>query len=270
MTNHVANLKFTRSGLAYSVAGDGLSAVFIHGWAMSGAVWKKQIKYFSTAGWRAAAIDLRGHGASRGEGPFTVSGYAQDVKELVEELRRTGMEKPVLIGWSMGAMALIYLAGNYPEDASCLVLVGGTPRFTTSNGYPFGLPSKEVKGMRAKVKRDLSQALVDFRGSMTFNLDDEDRRLVMEHPIPAREVALSGVEELLNLDLRDRLESVKLPVLLIHGDRDRVCPVGASIYMHERIKGSELFVVEKSGHIPFITHEEIFNKKVEAFGRRFY
>jgi pimeloyl-ACP methyl ester carboxylesterase len=81
--------------------GEGRPVVFIHGVAMSSRFFDRQVAHVS-AGARMVAPDLRGHGRSEKVlHGHTVENYAADLAELFVA---RGIERPVLVGWSMGAM----------------------------------------------------------------------------------------------------------------------------------------------------------------------
>ena len=95
-------------------AGTGIPVVFLHGVMMSRDFFKHQIPYFSKH-YRVLAPDFRGHGDSdKVLSGHTVSTYAQDLRAVFETRH---VERPVLVGWSMGAMVIFeYLTLFGQED----------------------------------------------------------------------------------------------------------------------------------------------------------
>ena len=255
----------TGKGIAYLHAGSGRPLIFIHGWSMAAPVWQRQIEYFSNSGYEVAAVDLRGHGKSLRDSPYTVSQFGFDLKGFIHDI---GFVKPVLVGWSMGAMVALEFAMKHPGKTAGICLVGGMPRFTESDDYPGGLPLKDVKGMKVKLKRDFERTMGEFRGSISAGLTGHDKDIVMNVTLPDPAASKACLVELMEADLREGLGRVKLPTLLIHGGKDRVSPPSASEYMRERIKGSRLALIEGAGHVPFLSHEDEFNKALEGFLRR--
>lgn len=255
----------TAGGISFASAGEGKPLIFIHGWSTASSVWQRQIKYFSGKGFEVIAIDLRGHGDSLKEGPFTVSQMAYDLKKFIHE---TGYESPILAGWSKGAMVILEFAAKHSHTASAICLVGGTPRFTQGEDFQYGLPLKNVRGMKLKVKRSFERAIRDFRQAIADDLDERNKNILMSCPLPAVEAAREGLSELMEADLRDLLDRIKSPVLLIHGTQDHVCLPGASRYIDEKIMNSELHLIEGAGHAPFLSHEGLFNRILEDFIRR--
>lgn len=249
-------------GISFMSKGAGRPLIFIHGWAMACTIWESQLDYFSSKGFEAVAPDLRGHGESTTEGPFTISRIADDLHSLICE---RGYDKPFLVGWSMGAIVLLSYIDKHPRSAEGICLVGGTPRFTKTDGYPYGLDKKDVMGMKVKLKRDFARSLREFRESVSEGLPEDEKRRIVDAAVPSFEAAKEGLDELIVRDLRDRLAGIKVPLLLIHGACDRICPPGASRYMAEKIASAALFELEDAGHAPFLSDKETFHSTLEKF-----
>ena len=257
--------ELTGGGIAYLHAGSGRPLIFIHGWSMAAPVWQRQIDHFSKIGYEAAAIDLRGHGKSLENGPYTISQFAYDLKGFIHD---RGYENPVLVGWSMGAMVVLEFALKHPSKAAGICLVGGMPRFTKADDYLHGLPLKDVKGMKQKLKRDFERTMDEFRESISAGVSGPDKDILMNSTFPDLKAAKAGLVELMEADLRDSLSKIKLPTLLIHGDKDHVSLPAASEYMAEEIAGSKLVLIKDAGHVPFLSHQDEFNENLGKFLRR--
>ncbi len=255
----------TRSGNGPSSAAGGRPLIFIHGWAMDSSVWERQADYFRSKGFHVFTLDLPGHGDAHSGESFTLSHAASSIESLITEGR---LERPLLVGWSMGAQVIFELITRFVIEISAACFVGGTPRFTATDGYPHGLPLKDLRGMKAKLKRDFRRTVSEFREAISAGLGGDEKRLVTEATLPSYDAALGGLGELERADYRGTLSKIEIPLLLIHGDNDRVCPFGAAEYMAERVQRAELLAIEGEGHLPFLSKATLFNKKLEEFIRR--
>ena len=107
----------TRDGtkLAYLDTGVGDPPfVFVHGWSCNHSHFALQVEHFAIDH-RVVAVDLRGHGASDApDQRYTVSAFADDVAWLCEA---AGVERPVLVGHSMGGQVVLDVAARYPDLA---------------------------------------------------------------------------------------------------------------------------------------------------------
>lgn len=97
------------SALAYEERGSGFPVVFIHGLTFSRSAWRPIIDRLPER-FRCVAVDLPGHGESAGL-PANFEGVGVDLHRLVTELR---IERPVVVGHSLGAMLATMYAAFYP------------------------------------------------------------------------------------------------------------------------------------------------------------
>ena len=94
--------------------------VLINGWTGDHGIFMPQIAHFS-ASRRVVAVNLRGHGASdAAEQEYTMAGLAEDIAWQCNVL---GLEKPVVIGHSLGGAIALELCGRYPDLASGMVMI---------------------------------------------------------------------------------------------------------------------------------------------------
>ncbi|HEY1331467.1 MAG TPA: alpha/beta hydrolase, partial [Actinomycetota bacterium] len=95
--------------------GQGRPVLFLHGVMCSGRFFDPQLERAEAAGYRAIVPDLRGHGDSEKvlDG-HTVPNYARDVHALLEA---RGAERPVLVGWSMGAMVAYEYLREFGQES---------------------------------------------------------------------------------------------------------------------------------------------------------
>src|SRR5690606_35480811 len=96
--------------------GHGPTFVFVHGFAVTSRVWTKQFRDLPRAGIRTVAFDHRGHGASTTDARgMTIEDLADDVRVVLEGL---DVRDAVVIGHSMGGMAVLAFATRFPDVAS--------------------------------------------------------------------------------------------------------------------------------------------------------
>ncbi|HBG06938.1 MAG: O-methylpimelyl-ACP methylesterase [Geobacteraceae bacterium GWC2_58_44] len=253
--------------LHYDETGSGRPIVFLHGWAMSGRVWRFQQRLVDDS--RLIFLDQRGHGQSSPSEGYTVQDFAGDLVSFFDQL---ALDNAVLVGWSMGVHVALQAFPALRSRLAALVLVGGTPRFTTADDYPHGQSPLEVKGLGLRLRRDYQKTMGEFFRGMFAEGEMQGvqyqrivHEIVMGGRSPDPDTARQSLQILSVVDLRDQLPLIDRPVLLIHGELDKICPASASAYMADRLPMGRLKVMEGCGHAPFMTRPEQFNGLVREF-----
>ena len=252
--------------------------IFVHGWATDKWVWEEAGRGLSET---AININLPGHG---GQLPWDEPSLLPAIREIKEGLRPLGRTKAIGVGWSLGSMALINGLSDFKESFKALVLVGSTPCFVEKEDFPWGQPKALVKRMLMDMKKEPAPTLERF---YRLNFTEEEQKtsatmkmmdryafpgpVTCEGTVPGcfpafrYEEMTKALEALYMTDLREELKTIDIPVLLVHGRLDSICPVGAAEYMGSRIKGAKLEIIESAGHAPHITRPELFNKMLHEF-----
>ena len=97
------------------------TVVFIHGAQNDHSVWVLQTRYFAHHGFNVLAVDLPGHGRSRGAALTSVDAMADWLLALLDA---AGVSKAMLIGHSMGSLIALEASFRAPERVDRLALVG--------------------------------------------------------------------------------------------------------------------------------------------------
>lgn len=252
----------------YEDIGRGRPLVMIHGWSMSGRVWRFQQPLADS--FRLIIPDLRGHGRSSAPAAgYLLGDLAGDIVELFERL---DLKDAVLLGWSLGSQVTLAAFPRLRERLAGLVLVGATPRFTATDDYPCGLPATEPRGMGLRLKRDFNRTMGEFfrgmfaPGELTREQENRIAREIVMGAVPPGEVAaLATLDILATADLRETLPAIDRPVLLVHGSRDAICPLPAPRYMKGELSDARLEVMEGAGHAPFLSRPAEFTAILRKF-----
>ncbi len=104
-----------------SIDGDEPAVVLVHGAGGDRTVWQLQTRWIAHHGYRAAAVDLPGHGGSEGPAPAGIEAMGTWLVNVVEAL---GLAPVHLVGHSMGSFVALEAAAQCPEAARSLVLMG--------------------------------------------------------------------------------------------------------------------------------------------------
>lgn len=116
-----------RSGIKIRVVECGEPAspplLLVHGWGCSAFVFRRNMPALADAGFRAIAVDLKGHGLS--DKPVAAHEYTIEslVAHLLEILDALGLDRPALAGHSLGASLIYHFAAQYQDRVRCLGLL---------------------------------------------------------------------------------------------------------------------------------------------------
>jgi len=256
--------------LHVEAAGHGPALLALHGWSRSGADLASLLARLP--GLRTLALDLRGHGRSAA-GPLDLDLLAGDLAATAEAL---SVERAVLLGWSLGGQVALAALARHPalrRRLAGLALLSSTPRFTASDDWPHGLPPRSLAGLAAKVRRRPLEAFPGFfDGCFAEGELDEAARSrlapLREAPAPDLACAQAGLRLLGTADLRGELAALAgaaLPVLVVHGEGDPICPPGAGRALAAAFPGARLVTLPGAGHAPFLTRETEVAAALRAF-----
>jgi non-heme chloroperoxidase len=223
----------TRDGtkIFYKDWGTGQPLVFHHGWPLSADDWDSQMMFFLAHGYRVIAHDRRGHGrstqTSKGHDMDT---YAADVAEVVNHL---DLRDAIHIGHSTGGGEVTrYVARHGKGRVKKAVLISAIPpTFMQSARNPDGVPKAVVDGIRDGTAYHRSQFYQDI--TMPFygfnrpgaKVSEGIRENWWRQGMMGAAIAhYECVRVLSETEFYDDLAIIDVPVLVMHGDDDQICP----------------------------------------------
>jgi non-heme chloroperoxidase len=245
--------------------GSGTPVVFVHGVMMSGRFFDRQVPYFSKS-FRVIVPDLRGHGQSEKilHG-HTVANYARDLKALFEALQ---IERPVLVGWSMGSMVVYeYLKQFGQADVAGIVIVDQPPSDFAWEGYEFGMLTVQSLGeMVEALQMDQRTVAEEFANLMLHTPTPEAVSwMVEEITKPPAVVATTILVNQTFQDYRPFFAEISVPTLVLFGRDNKLTPPEAGEYIASHILGAKFQMFEQSSHVPFYEEADAFNETVRTF-----
>ena len=231
---------------------DGKKALFfIHGSGGDHRIWIKQYTRLKDE-FNIAAIDLPGHGLSEGRGEQDVSQYVEWVRKFIAAL---ALEKPVLIGHSLGAAISLVFAIKYGEMLSAIVPVGGGARMPVNAMILEGLKTDP-------------DSVIALAAKFSVTRENRERllRTVIEGLSRANPDILYG--DLLacdRLDIGNEVASIGKPALVMCGADDKMTPPALSQFLRDNIPSAQLSLIENAGHMAMLENAETFNGALKSF-----
>jgi non-heme chloroperoxidase len=259
--------------LYYEDHGSGKPVVLIHGYPLSGAAWEKQTAALLTAGHRVITYDRRGFGkSSQPTSGYNYDTFAEDLHRLVTQLELRDFS---LVGFSMGGGEVARYIGKYgSKGVTKAVFISAVPPFLLKTpDNPDGVDGSVFEGIQKAVAADRYAFFTDFFKNF-YNTDVLLGKRVSEAAIQASWNLAANASATASYacvptwheDFRQDLARFDLPALVIHGDADRIVPIGAAgLRTAKLIKGSRLVTVKDGPHCITWTHAEEVNRELVNF-----
>ena len=259
--------------LYYEDHGSGAPVVLIHGYPLSGRAWDRQLPVLLDAGRRVITYDRRGFGrSSQPASGYDYDSFAADLSALMEKL---DLRDATLVGHSMGTGEVTrYLAAYGSARVAKAVLVSPIPPFLLQTGdNPGGLPGSLFDGFIETAKADTPAWMKGFLDDF-YNLDVFGGSLVSDQAFQvslnvanaASATAAVACIPTWETDFRQDLPKIDVPVLVVHGDADRILPFPNTGKRLPGLVGElELVVIEGGPHAIAWTHSGQVNDAMLRF-----
>lgn len=248
---------------AYDDVGSGFPIVFIHGHPFNRGMWSPQLDFFRSE-YRVIAPDLRGYGDCPYRAEKTLlSTFAQDIVALLDRL---DVGRFVLCGLSMGGQIVLECYRQFPERIAGLVLADTFATLDTPGRRQLRLDTADrliAEGMKRYSAQELPKMIAPHHVQTMPEVAAHVLSMMETTPPEGAAAALRGRAE--RMDYTPLLKRIHVPTLIIVGDQDAYTPVPDARFMHERIAGSELVVVDDAGHMPNLEQPAAFNSALSKF-----
>jgi pimeloyl-ACP methyl ester carboxylesterase len=264
---------------------DGLSLVFVHGYALSLDCWHFQRKHYRGA-IRSVFYDQRSHGRSGRSAPelCRVPQLAVDLAQVIDEVAGDG--PLVLVGHSMGGMSIMHLAQSHPEWFTDRVK--GVALFSTSAGEmadysPIrGIPGRAFSRIAKPLLTTLNRAPKLVENTRRAGSDIGyvvTRRMSFGSDVPVSYVefmsdmlgetslevvadyypAFGELDEFAAFEVLSTVETA-----VVGGEDDVITPVNYTDRIIELLPGADVRRLPHCGHMGIIEHADTFNEVLDS------
>jgi len=218
--------------------------VLLHGLSGSHRWWLKTIPALVDR-FRVHVPELVGFGASR-RAP-----HQPDIPEMAEVvlawLSALGLERPHLVGHSMGGQVSLHMAAAQPDRFERLVLVSAS-----------GIP-------RARTVRELQRFVRELTTPRTWVRPRFAGTIVLDALRAGPRALTQAAQYILRDDVRPLLPRIRNPTLLLWGALDPLTPLAQGEAMARAIPDARLQVFPAAAHIPMVEWPDAFNRALLAF-----
>jgi long-chain acyl-CoA synthetase len=223
--------------------------VFIHGFGGRAAYWEYQLEQFHEH-YRVVALDLRGHGYT--DAPTEAQGAQYDVPELVGDIEAAleilrVPERFTLVCHSFGGALCSYFVNHHPERVSVLVIIASAVRFQLR--WAGRMLLRVPPGVLTWVREVLP--LFGFNAARVYP--------------PAHVVYLQNRNALSSWDGAELLRAIRVPTLVILGQRDSLFSDASYKEVAKLVPGAEQVVIPVSAHQVMVERPDAVNRAIERF-----
>ncbi len=249
------NVKIDGMNIFYEESGKGQDVLLLHGWGSSTTAFKGIMSSLGSH-CRFVALDFPGCGKSDiMERPWDIDDYANFILKFIKE---TDLNNPILVGHSNGGRVCIKLAGEGLLSPPKMILID-------SAGL---IPKKSLKQrMRAFsfifIKRVLTLPFIKNHSEKL--LDSARDHFGSADYKSAPPVLRQTLVKLVNKDLRDILQNILCPTLLIWGENDTATPLADARIMEKKIPDAGLCIIKNTGHFSFCERPFEANAIIKSF-----
>jgi len=241
----------------------GVGVVFLHGMGGGARAWTPQLATFAGAGLQPVALDLPGYGA---RAPVSRMSFEELAADLEAAIAERALERPVLVGHSLGGMVVQAALRRRPDAYRAAVLACTSPAFGDRGGE-----------FQKKFVADRLGPL-DAGGTMSTLAGEIVAAIVGPAPNPAgvtlAHAAMAttpdstyraAVHCLVTFDERANLANIRVPILCLAGAHDRNAPHAMMERMAAKIPGARYVCLPDVGHLPNLEAPKAFDAAVLDF-----
>lgn len=250
------------AGIAYRAEGAGPPLLFLHGIGGAARQFQPQLAHFGQS-WRAIAWDAPGYGESVPLPLVTIDALAGALGMFIRTL---GLDRPVIVGHSLGGMIALRLVAQAPHIARALVLsqtaaaFGGkdpawAERFVHDRLAPLdaghGMAALAPEMVAAMVGPEADPSGVALAVDCIAHTPDSTYR--------------DTVQAMPGFDQRAALPGIVVPALVLAGSLDRNAPPEGMERMAAKIPGARYELMDGVGHLAHLEQPARFNAVLDDF-----
>jgi 3-oxoadipate enol-lactonase len=248
----------------YVEQGEGPAVVFAHGYDMDHTMFAPQFEDLPDR-YRCIAWDMRGHGRSDcPDGPWSMQDLVDDMVAFIDGVDAGPCH---LVGMSVGGMIAPRVALQRPELVRSLVLIDTSAdaedpeRAALYTGFQDTIAAEGITDELVEVGIPIlfgERYRTSEPKAIEFHVD---RVRSMK-----REASVEGLRSFIGRDsVLDRLQEIRVPVLVVHGEEDIAQPMEEAEKIVERIPGAELVRIPGAGHTTPLEAPDVVNEALSSF-----
>ncbi|MEM4251722.1 MAG: alpha/beta hydrolase [Candidatus Bathyarchaeia archaeon] len=252
-------LKLGAIRLYYHEVGQGVPVVFVNGWTNSSEYWMPVVERLKNTCW-CILYDMRGFGRSQPIdelSPLDLDQHADDLHQLILHLKASDVH---IVAHGLGVWVATIAARLHPQDVISLTAVSpeGEPKAQSDIPSIWQQASLILKDLASvPVLRNLvawrfRSAPEPFRSKLFEDFAQADRQASFQLLASCMEHERSG-------RLKKALHELQIPVMIVRGSQDSLCPEEEARALFEAISAGKLATVRGCHHLPMLEFTKEFS-----------
>lgn len=239
---------------------------FVHGLGGDLEAWDKERSIMQGLGYSTIAVDLRGHGYSghpKEENYYTMDNFANDILEIMKNEK---LEHFTLVGHCFGGMVSMAAAVKEPPGLTSLILIDTTYKvpYLSNILTESTVLNKFISLISKYSPKRFKPIHIDYT-KIKFVKDYDWKMIFLTMMHNSLRSYLSSAKEMFAFNGETLLKKVKVPTLVVVGEKDSIFPPGISKSLSERIRSSIMDVIPGGNHVVVLNNPKELSASIQKF-----
>ena len=233
--------------------------MFAHGFGCDQNMWRYVVPAFEE-NYKIIMFDQVGAGGSdfsafNPQKYDKLEGYADDILEIATTLQ---LKDLIFVGHSVSALIGIIASQKSPKLFKSLILVAPSPSYINDGDYIGGFTKPEINELLESLDNNHLGWSMMMAPIFIGNLDKNELIEKLAHSFCRTDpqILKHFARTTFFSDKRELLSSVKIPSLILQCANDVIAPREVGEYMHQKMCGSQLVLMQATGHCPNLSAPE--------------
>jgi len=231
----------------YIESGEGQAIIILHGLMGGLSNFKTVYNFFPSKGFKVIIPELPIYSMPISE--TTLNSLSEFLYDFIAFKK---LKKLILLGNSMGGHIGLLFAKKYSKLLDGLIITGSSGLYENNMGDKY--PNREsydwIKSKTEEVFFDSKIATKELVDEVFDTVNDRNKLI--------RTLALA--KSAIRHNMANDLPEMKIPTAIIWGNQDNVTPPDVAKEFHKLLPNSNLYWIDKCGHVPMMEHPQEFNK----------
>ena len=242
--------------------------VFVHGFGGNKDTWNRVVEEFNNK-YHVIVIDLPGHGESVSDTllSYTITDQA---KRLHTFLNAKKLKNIYLFGHSMGGAIALRYVESHAENLKALILIDSMGLEKTKSDGVKLVEISEKNPLYDVCTQERLETLLDYSLYKPPYIPEIIKDALLQEKCARRDLEKILYEDMYKdvCCLNDIAKNIRIPTLILWGDKDKMTHIDNAMLFHDTIQGSQLVVLKEIGHVPLLEDPKRTADEIDKFIRK--